>query len=286
MRKFAPVLLFALLASGCIDKAYLVTVNQDGSALIHVREYFSPQVTSMLEGMGGLVGDLGGIAGEEMPNLDIEEFLKEQIDANTTRFGPGTVLENSRVGTNTNGWKGYVASYRVPQIDGVTVSFGDPEASADMGAGSGMDSTSYRFEFTPGDEASLKVVPADASSAEGEAAAEAGAADASVDSGLEGMESMMQPMLAQMGTMLEGMRMALLVKVDGEIVDTNARYRPEGQDNVIQVMDLKFDHLLKSPEAMSAVASSGKDAFRKLEAMNIPGVVLENPEKTVEITFR
>ena len=86
--------------------------------------------------------------------------------------------------------------------------------------------------------------------------------------------------------MLSGMRMTLLIAVEGEIVETNARYQSQKQPNVVTVMDISMDRLLDHPEGAKLLQSGQASDTAALAALDIPGIKMEEPGKEIVIRFK
>jgi hypothetical protein len=293
MRK-AFVALSSLLAcwffTGCIENASLIDVKKDGSGTIVVRSYLSSNMTGQMKGAeqlfeggddfaGDLLGDDNGVAA---PNDDaLVKGIITQIAAGMKKsgekMGEGVTFTHGKEVENKKGWKGYEAHFSFEDINNLTLSssLGDdenggaaegPEALA--GAASDM---SYTFEFTPGDEASLKIIPLIAEDAK-EAVEEEAA-------GLEGMEA---AMLGMMKPMLAGMRISAIVRVAGEIQDTNASFRP-GNKNAVVLYDVQMEKLLDDPKAFTQFTEMSA-AIK--ESIDKPGLKMQQNAEPTFIKFK
>jgi hypothetical protein len=101
------------------------------------------------------------------------------------------------------------------------------------------------------------------------------------------MDDMMSQLpLEMMKPMVKGMRMSLVVSVNGEIVETNAKFRSEDHPNVITLMDMQMEKLLEQPNAAELIQHSGGADAAALAKLDIPGVQFETPGKEVLIRFK
>ncbi len=278
-----------LFLSGCIESTTLLDVRKDGSGTIRVQEYYSPQIMSMMEGfqdtarqMEMTFDDEDGVAhsadvGGELP----ADLFEEQIRSKIQEYGPGVTLEESREVTNDQGWKGFEAIYAFPDINRIQIG-GTEMADADD------DTIRYTFEFTADDTATLRIIPVRA-----ETTAPAGEMDATdveeLHAGdMETMDDadMFGGMDAMFGNMFQGMRVRMLVRVDGEVVESNAEYPVAGRDNLFTLMDVEFDRFLDDPDALQLLMAEDPDALYKLKDKDIPGIRVEDPDQTITIRFR
>jgi hypothetical protein len=279
-----------LTASGCLQSSTLLKVNKDGSGTITVLEYYSPQITAMFESMSsmavGMAEQMGGeVDAEETGPTDM---FSDMIKQKTTGFGPDVKLVKEERRTNKKGWKGYRLTYAFDDINTVNLNLG----SSDMG-GPGMeaqsdDSPAFTFAFEPGETATLKIVPKE-TSATAEPAKEPGVEgeDAAMMQGSEEMDAMSAQMATQMmAPMMKGMRMSFFLQVDGEIVDTNAKYPAENRNDTIVIMDLPMDRVLENPEAMALITAEDPKVQSKLATLDIPGIKVEEQDKALSVSFK
>ena len=275
-----------LFITGCMEMGSMLILNKDGSGKIIARMYMNDG------GLGGLGAAFGGEAGGEAP--DPLADVKKQMENAAASLGEGVELESVKEVKNKAGWKGYEGIYTFNDVNKVKLQLvgmdeeGDEEDGAggapgglSMGGGGDM---AYNLRFTPGDTATLELVADmpekdDAADAAADAGAEIGGADGAPDAA---MMSMMAPMFA-------GMRMSQMIKVNGEITDTNAKYVNKDTGTVL-VFDMKVDKLFANPEALKMMGQGGDTEwaqdFEKLEALNIEGLKIQNPTEPLKISFK
>jgi hypothetical protein len=282
MKKIAIISVLAALSllSGCIESTTLLDLKRDGSGQIVVRECFSPQITQMMEGMGGMFAGMG----ESEQPTEKPDIFEDMIEGNIADFGPGVELVKSKRITNKQGWKGYEATYAFKDINQLTVTIGDSDqdsAEEDAEIEEEDNNPQFTFQFSAGDPAVLKIIPAQTDEPEVEQA-EASSEDAM---GEQMGEDMMAGMGAMMGPMLQGMKLAFIVRVEDDIKQSNAVHRSEKHPNVVTIMYMPVDKMIGNAEAMKILQSDDKDSLARIEKMNIPGLKLEDPGKTIEIEF-
>jgi hypothetical protein len=283
---FSVVLAVSTL-TGCMESATLIRVGKDGSGTITHRMYMSTDMMDMMQGMAsGMVGATGE-TGADMPEIDPLADMKASLK---DQFGVAATLEGTKDVVNAAGWKGVEATYKFANVNDL-----DMTASAkaeDDGMGMEPNGPTYKFEFTPGDTATLKLVPL---GQDGAAADEVPAAQTTADAGdaesavpemeMEGMDAMGNMGMQMMAPMLKGMRMSLLVAVDGKVVESNASFPHPSHANVVTLADIDFDKLLAHPEGMKAL-QAGPDANpADLAKLGIDGVKVEDPAKEIVIRF-
>lgn len=291
MKRSIPLLalLGLFLVSGCIESTTLLEVNRDGSGKVVVRECMSPQITNMMEGMGGMFAGMGEEGAAAAQPAEKPDIFADMIEGNIDKFGGKVELVESKKITNKKGWKGYKATYAFDDINDLTISIGDSdkeEGPAAPGGGGEKEKNNpeYTFEFAGGDPAVLKIIPARAEEPAVDAAMEEAGAEADAMGEAMG-NAMMEGMGAMMGPMLKGMRMSFIVRVGDDIKQTNAAHRSEKYPNVVTVMDMPVDKMMSNPEAMKILQANDKDSLAQLEEMDLDGIKLESPDKTIEIQF-
>jgi|GEM_PF-823450 len=298
----------ALLAAGCIDSLTVIEVTKDGSGTIVVREFYSPMMTEAFGGMAQMMtmGTDGGTVtvtqtgAEGTKKLDlVAEAAKQKVK----EFGPGVEQVDYAEKTNAAGWKGFQAKYRFKDISTVRVAVGSSEMASSGGppeapkaeAGPASGGPTYTFRFASGQTAVLEIVPVETPPEKAPAPA-AGGVQVTAGPGAQpmpGMEQMPGAMMAQMmGPMLQGMRLRLMVTVAGSIAETNSAFRwQQALDGGVTregvtVMDVQMDKLLANPQAAALMSAQDPKEQAKLATLKLDGVQLEDPAKTIRVSFK
>lgn len=288
---------FALLVlSGCMESATVLQVNKDGSGTLVVREFLSQDALSMMVGMETMADAMvAELADADVPGLSgLPRSLQGMVLARAEAFGKGVRLTEVREAANDQGWKGYMARFDFEDVNTVHVASAmapddDPSAAE----------SAYRFSFTPGDTAELRLIPHQAEAApqasgeihemgqfdlEGfEPDDDLGVGDLDLGDMMQGMD---ESMSAMFGEMFRGMRMSLYVDVNGEIVDTDARYRSAARPNRVALVDVHFDELMSHPDALSHMMKNDPESMYKLQDKGVPGLLMEDPGQPLTIRFR
>lgn len=282
----------AAVMTGCVESVYVIQVNKDGSGQIMERTFMSPQLTQMMDGMGGMMGGMMegmGDTGAEAAAPAVPGFegmIKEKITEQAKQFGDTVTHQETKFLTNDEGWKGYVARFAFTDINQVnfnTNEGGEEEEEAapegemamDMGGDMDMESPVFKFEFAQGSPNVLTIIPQteeeDASAESTEGSPEDAMADA-----------MAGGMMQAMAGMFKGMRVTMLLQTEGKILETNASFPHPEKDNVITLLDIKMDALISNPAGMKALESND---MAKLAELGVDGVKVENPGKSLEVKF-
>jgi hypothetical protein len=257
------------LAAGCIDSKTVYSVKKDGSGTVLVEDYMSPQMASMIEGMTGAVAQM--VPTNATTPVAQNPFFTAQLEERRQSISTNLTLISQQTVSNATGWKGYRAVFSFKNIGDLRIPAGsvEPDQQENKPA-----ETAYSFRFTPGAVATLQLVPPSKASA---------AVDA------KPMKEESDPMTEQMasamvGPMLKGARQNIIVEVEGEIVETSAKYK-NGQRQVV-LMDVPMDKLTGNAVAMKIITAKSPDQKEKLAALKIDGLQMEDPAKTVTIKFR
>ena len=275
MMKLAVCVAALGLAAGCIDSKTVFSVKKDGSGTVLVEDYMSPQMTGMMDNMGGMMQAMGntatGTTNATMGAKAQEAMWTSQIQERGKSLGEGLTLVSQATVTNAAGWKGYRAVFSFKNIAELRVPSGNAGPQMDQSEKKPAE-TAYTFEFEAGKRPTLRIVPTPKS--------ESVAKPAKEESNPMGDEMA----ATMMGAMLKGARQNIVVEVEGEIAETNAKFR-EGKRQVV-LMDVPMDKLTANPAAMKLMMSKSPDQQEKLSKLAIEGLKVEDPAKTVTIQFR
>ncbi len=137
----------------------------------------------------------------------------------------------------------------------------------------------YTFEFTAGEQASLRMLPIP-DPVRGYPYGEDPAGPRDWNSLLG--SDLTDDMLAK----LEGLRIALYVILGGSIVESNAAYPSDRHPNVLTILDLPFDQILADPAAQEAIKQTGPDVRQVLSDLDVRGVRIEEAGKTIDVRFQ
>ena len=247
LRRLRPALLLAAVALvGCFDIVSTVTVRPDGSAVVRDSVAFS----------------LGDLLDESM------QPDKEALRARAAALGEGVTL----VGVAT--WEGgYTALYSVADVGALTYSLPDldlgEDASDETVADGPLDLT---FAFERGEPSTLSIVVPDDDGGIGRF----GAGPPSADEARE-----MRQAFGFMRAMLGEAHVAVRVKVEGDVVESDAAYR---EASTVTLAEFAFADLIDGLEASPEVLSGEDGGFRALLAESDAARVQQ--AGTVTVRFR
>lgn len=270
-----------LLLAGCIESATVVQVEKDGSGVLLIRDFISPQALSMMDGFEEMAAELETA---ETMALDVEgwdtltKIQQSMLRSRVEEFGETVRLVAVESATNASGWSGYRARLAFNDLHDLNLALSMDGDDDDDGL------AAYELAFTPGDVAELRIIP-QVSAADDEAVVP-DTLDLEDDDFGGMMEGMDEAMMEMFRPMFAGMRMSLFVEVVGEIVETDASHQSAARPNRIALVDVDFDQLLKHPGALAKMSQNQTDGLHQLQAEGISGVLLEDPEKTITIRFK
>jgi hypothetical protein len=256
-----------VVLTGCIETTTVLRVRNDGSGTIEETLIFSKTFMELLAGMGGEA------AGKDKPDFLNEDELRE----NAPELGEGVTFVSAEK-VDTERGSGYAALYEFKDINKVRINQnpGDKISLPSMGGDEEETPKEYvHFHFTKGKTSTLEIInpirPPEVKAEEKEAG------EGEIDMGDAGMVEMMKELYRDM-------KIALIVEVEGKIVDTNANFRDGSR---ITIMELDFGKLMEDEEAFQKLMSSEPETIEDIKEISkeIPGIKVETEERIV-ISFK
>lgn len=260
------------LFSSCIRTSTVVSVKKDGSGDIVTRYYFSPQVLSLLEqasGGGGLglnVPDLGGLQGLVTPE-------RESLEKDAAIYGEGVTYVKHDPGRDDEGWIGYTVQYKFDDIRTVKLNQNSlPGAVREYveATGQSLEEEGGSLTFTmEGNELTIHSTMI------------AGGMNDLIDQGQinQAREMGMKPSqtLPMAASATQGMKIALFVRIEGEVVETTAEHTT---GNLIIMSDTDVSAVMRDPDFAAFMDNSAdnpdtvseeslRELFRNIEGMTI-----------------
>jgi hypothetical protein len=274
------VVCLAALCAGCIETVTLVKIKADGSGTLEqtvlmskaAREQMRMMMQSMSEGLGGKAG---GFDEQALAMLKTDELV-----ATAAKLGKGVTFVSADT-VETDKAEGYRAVYAFDDINQLRINQNPGEnVPSSPGQESEAETELVTFAFRKGKTPSLTVRRPrsgrpDGRGSEGRDTATGGTV---LD---EGEELDVDKAIEQAKQMFEGMRVAMVIEVDGAIVETNATHV---SGNRVTLMDLDFEKLLGAPEHLEKFAKANpatvEGAKRLVEG--VPGMKVDlHPEVVV-----
>jgi hypothetical protein len=252
----------------------------------------------MAEGLGDAIGaalgaETEGTPEEEPKEKTLVDLFRSQAQSKASSYGPGVTHVSTVTRKNDLEWEGHESRYRFDDVSQLRIAVGNPDLPDDSPNEGSDSSPYYTFRFTPGETATLEIVPVMPKERKKPEAPvttvddDDDAGTAVLEMPAEAVNDMGEAMMAQMmGSMFKGMRMVFAVSVQGEVLDTNAAYPSDKRPGLITVIDLPMDRLIGNTKAMEAVSGEDPRALAKLQQLDIDGLKLEEEGKTIRIRFR
>jgi hypothetical protein len=254
----------AFFATGCVETLTHLRVERDGSGVITLQAFFSKRGLQDLSAPAG-----GGGAGPSGPAPVIRS---DGLTLLAKVFGPDVRLDGYKEIVRADGWQGFAARYRFPDV--TRISLGPEIGDAILAACANRSLppiAGYSFRFEPGPVATLTVLQPDplAGGATGLIArATAWRSDAEKQRFLDS---------------LAGGKNTVMVSVAGTVERTNARFRSTAHPDMVVLFHLDGDRILASPAGRRLVL--GEASAEDLTALP-PGLLAEEAGKRVAIAFR
>lgn len=255
----APLL---LAAAGCVDGTATLRVARDGSGTIDLRAVAPADAAARIQGASLLMTAMGA-GGTDLLKLftptDASTLVdRKSLEQFARELGPQVRLVSvERIAAR--GASGFTARYAFPDIRGVRWTI--PPAGGGKGNGGGLT-----FDFVKGQSPLLKVMPSGA----GRAAPAVAPAKPSM------------LLDSAMATLFEGFRMSAVLRVEGEVLRSNAAVRDRAAVTLL---------------SLNAAAMQGRDLWALLGLRTMSdaaalyrrapaGVKMQDPTQPMMIVFR
>ncbi len=268
----------ALLSMGCIETETIITLKADGSGTLQETVLLSNAIRKSMEQMfQGLVDESTDSSGNQNKN-DFNLFKPEELKEKAKGMGEGVMLVSSQEYASETA-QGYRVVYSFKDINKLMINQNPGER---MPSGSPKESKKsvkemVHFKFQKGDVATLTIKRPKSKE---EAKEKKKSASHKEDKPQQQDMEMPQEGLEQVKQMFGGMRIALILNIDGSLVETNATH-VEG--NQITVMDMDFSKLVEMPEAFKDFARFNPKTVEEAKALvkKVPGIKVDLNDEIV-----
>jgi len=291
--RVAVVMAAALVLSGCIDDTISVTVKPDGSGTIEETVLMGNEFIEMMQEMSKGLGEEGkdktgqtSARDDAKKHDDVVAGMMEKARNSAKDLGEGVRLVSVKPARSDSA-SGYTAVYAFKDIGKVMLNQNPgsktPLSDADKEKDKAGDAWSkdtpgkdrIRFVFTKGSPARLAVhmpppKPAEKDEKEKTAPKEPAKDDPNA--------------IEMMKAIFKGMRVSIVLAVDGDIVKTNATHR-SGRN--ITLIEMDFGRLLNHAELLKKIDREKPQSLEEMKTAlkSIEGVKLEF-EDPVVIDFK
>jgi hypothetical protein len=268
------------LVGGCFENERTLVVNGDGSATLTDRTVYTKQGTDMIKSMAAMAQQDPNATGGK---IEMADPLKQEIDPNTTAahakgMGEGVTVKSAKLLNLDDGRQGIEVIYAVADVNKLKLPLGSDEAkqseeaaavpsapSATKGSSTQASSDANAAASAPASKAkyvTMKFTKAAAArpaklsitmppSAQSQPASGPSSMPASAPASRP-KEEMQQ--MAQMAPFLAGMRVAIVVKVNGKVSANTASY-PLADKTGLTLMDIHVGDMLADPNAFKKLGT-------------------------------
>ncbi len=285
----AVIIAASFVLSGCIDDTISVTVRPDGSGTIEETILMGNEFIEMMQEMGKGLGEEGKDKAGQAPARDdaknhdaVVTGMMEKAKMSAKDFGEGVRLVSVKPARSDSA-SGYTAVYAFEDIGKVTLNqnpgsktpLGDKDKDKDAGGKDTPGKDRIRFVLTKGSPARLAVhmpppKPADKDEKEKTAPKEPAKDDPNA--------------IEMMKAIFKGMRVSIVLTVDGDIVKTNATHR---SGRKITLIEMDFGRLISHAELLKKIDREKPQSLEEMKTAlkSIEGIKLEF-EDPVVIDFK
>ena len=290
--RLSPVLAL-LITAGCIEATTVALVRKDGSGVVVEAVYLGKAFQRMMEQMAIGLGAGGAEAAESKKPFK----LPMEIDKYKTRakkMGEGVKFLSANEISGKDGSSGVRVVYGFEDVRKLRLS-SEPQTPKAGGAagmpGAGSKGKPITFDFEPGEIAKLVIhMPHQEKAEPGDSVA----ADVAMELADMPDAGKTPPpeQLAAVRQMFEGLRVRVMVKVDGELLETNAAFVEQsskaGRKQYVTLLDMNIGEVIKDEQAFKKMMAMGqaKDMASAMELYKGTQGLRIEPAERVEVSFK
>lgn len=264
----------ALVLAACFESEQVITLKKDGSGIIEAKTILGAQMAGMMK----MAQQQGGEEAAKDPLTDPAELKKQ-----AAKMGEGVEFVKVEPLKFDDGRMGAVATFKFADIRKVKMAPGEGPKGGGEEAGAedaGKEESPIRFGFTPGDTPKLTIIMPPQKKEEPKVEQKKEGGDEAEPKVAEGADD--EAAMAMMAPMMQGMRVAMKVKVEGEITKTDATHKA---GNTVTLMDVDMGKLFANKDVLKKMKSPDdmKDFAKFAQIAKEAGATLEvKPEVSVE----
>lgn len=265
-----------LLTSGCIDATTVVSVKKDGSGSVFDVVFIGSGLQQMFQQMSAAMGGEAAAIQSANSLIDIKKYK-----AQAATMGEGVKFISAKELKKTDGTTGVGVVYAFEDIQKLKIG-PDLYIPGQTKGRTSKKSNPITFDFAMGHGSKLIINLPQSNNGKKPKSSEMQPAD---------MKEYSSEQVAQMKQIFDGFRVRIMVKVDGEIVRTNASYvqmyNKSNKKQLVTLLDMNIGEIIKDEEIFKKLAAMGE--IRNMETASeklkgIPGLKIETT-KRVEIEF-
>lgn len=257
------------MLSGCLQFFTTISVNPDGSGEIEEKVLFGKNLLDLFQSLSSMFQD----STKEISVNDI--FSQEEITKQAEKFGAGTKLTAFEK-INSGELSGYSAKFSFTDISKIKIDQNPDSKMPSFGQEENTESKEQTvgFQFEKGKYSNLKIILPNIESNE------------EFDSSRMAQDSSEfdQKQIDEFVEMFDQLKVSLKIKVNGEIISTNAHHVDGG---TITLINFDIKQVLKNPELMKLFREQKPSNISDMEkfADLIPGFQIEF-NNIVDVTFK
>ena len=266
------IIFLSVLLAGCLQVDTTINLKKDGSGTINEKVLMSKTFVNMMKEFAMAFQDSATAAEEEF-----SLFKDEDIISDATEYGDDVkYLSHSFISNDE--WEGYEAIYSFDDISKIRIQ-PDPDSKVAMSedeTGSEDEGEYYFFKFKKGDVSELIIdrpeIEFNKDSQEEESSSEEVTEQNEDELGEEALK------------MMDGMKINIAVKIDGEISSSNATYV---DGSTITLFQMSLGEMMKDKEAFKEFQNKEPKNIEEMKQFieKFPGMKIEI-QKPVSVKFK
>ena len=266
------IIFLSVLLAGCLQVDTTINLKKDGSGTINEKVLMSKTFVNMMKEFAMAFQDSATSEEEEF-----SLFKDEDIISDATEYGDDVkYLSHSFISNDE--WEGYEAIYSFDDISKIRIQ-PDPDSKVAMSedeTGSEDEGEYYFFKFMKGDVSELIIdrpeIEFNKDSQEEESSSEEVTEQNEDELGEEALK------------MMDGMKINIAVKIDGEISSSNATYV---DGSTITLFQMSLGEMMKDKEAFKEFQNKEPKNIEEMKQFieKFPGMKIEI-QKPVSVKFK
>ncbi len=264
-------ILIPLVFIGCIELSTKININPDGSGTVEETVLMTTEMVQMLNEF------MTGFGSDTTKPEEFKLYNEEDLKGRASKMGEGVEFASGTEIKNKSK-EGYKVVYSFSDLNKLKIDQSPDSRIPDFDLEYEVKENKYvTFSFTRGNTSEINIKMPDVKKDEDE--------QEEADSSTEAEnDSLSENDLSEMKFFMKDLSVSLMVKVNGEIIETNAIHH---EDSSITLFSLNFGELLNNTEKLNELSKINPDDLKELSEVvkDIPGVKIEINDPVV-IKFR
>ena len=266
------IIFLSVLLAGCLQVDTTINLKKDGSGTINEKVLMSKTFVNMMKEFAMAFQDSATAAEEEFSLFKDEDIISDAKEyGNDVKYLSHSFISNDE-------WEGYEAIYSFDDISKIKIQ-PDPDSKVAMSedeTGSEDEGEYYFFKFKKGDVSELIIdrpeIEFNKDSQEEESSSEEVTEQNEDELGEEALK------------MMDGMKINIAVKIDGEISSSDATYV---DGSTITLFQMSLGEMMKDKEAFKEFQNKEPKNIEEMKQFieKFPGMKIEI-QKPVSVKFK